>query len=185
MKRVLIVLTFASVLIPVTSVLAVTPTTCALIKQKATAKKAAGEFNCYSKAVKGGIPVDITCLLAASSKFLGVYVKTEARGGCNPANIGDGVLREPEVDSFVASIVAAESTTGCSAIGDPCGMTCGGTGSCQQQCSLGELDCIRNDSSAIPSACTSDLDCQAVNPGSVCVALGAGCTGHVCALPCP
>ena len=59
MKRVLIVLTVASVLVSATTVRAVTPTTCALIKQKAAGKKAAAELNCYSKAAKGAVPVDI------------------------------------------------------------------------------------------------------------------------------
>jgi cysteine-rich repeat protein len=60
---------------------------CSAAKLKATGKHVLAGHVCESKAAKSGLPVDMTCLVKASSKLETAVTKAEARGGC--ATMGD------------------------------------------------------------------------------------------------
>ena len=165
-----------------------TPAKCAAAKQKAAGKKAAALLNCYSKAVKKAVALDPACVSKAKGKFVSAFTKAEGVGGC--AIVGDVSAQESAIDAFVAASAATEnSTTACTtSFSDACGSTCGGAGFCDRGCpdNTAAFRCVNSGVFAF-SSCLSDVDCQAVLPGSVCVSSdGSTCTGLlVCAMPCP
>lgn len=55
---------------------------CARAKQKAAANKFSRDVKCHGTAMKRGEGVDPECLIGASRKFHGTFMKADARGGC-------------------------------------------------------------------------------------------------------
>jgi predicted dienelactone hydrolase len=84
---------------------AATATSCAIAKQKAAGKSAAGQLGCYAKATKKGVTVDLECLQKATDKFAGAFAKIEMKGQCVAP--GFAAVLETMVDALVADVVIA------------------------------------------------------------------------------
>src|SRR5262245_58935442 len=76
---------------------------CALLKNKAAAKKITAKLKCHQKSIQLHLAVDPVCLTTAETKFDDAIAKAEALGGC--AVPGDGAAIESAVDACVDSIV--------------------------------------------------------------------------------
>jgi len=83
---------------------------CGGSKLKATGKKAAARWGCFSKAAAKALPVDSACLAKSSTSFSSAYGKAEAKGGCNTT--GDAAAIEAKVDAFALDVNSELYTSG-------------------------------------------------------------------------
>jgi cysteine-rich repeat protein len=69
---------------------------CASSKQKASGKKAAGKFGCYSKGAGKSIDADPACLQKADSGFMAAFAKADPNDGADPGGVCEGIESDVE-----------------------------------------------------------------------------------------
>jgi len=81
---------------------------CASAKQKASGKKAAAKFGCYSKAASKALQVDQACLTKAEDTFTAAFTKADSNGAC----VGDAAAVEAAVDGCISNVTGQITDTG-------------------------------------------------------------------------
>src|SRR5262245_7390478 len=162
---------------------------CALLKNKAAAKKITAKLKCHQKSIQLHLAVDPVCLTTAETKFDDAIAKAEALGGC--AVPGDGAAIESAADACVDSIVTltpdstttTTTTTTATPTPVPGGLCCAFTvatpfGSGFPACSMvtGATMCNpsgENGGTLQAGVCRSDGTCgTAIGPGPCCDVAG-------------
>lgn len=79
------------------------PSDCTALKVKAAGKRANSRAVCYSKAVKGGRPVDPACLQKANDVFATLWTRAELLGDCLTTDDQAGIVAE--VDTWIDELL--------------------------------------------------------------------------------
>jgi cysteine-rich repeat protein len=149
---------------------ALTENDCASAKLRAAGRLCSCELNCFSRAAKRGVPVDVFCQSRCANKFHPVFTKAEAKGGCTTTLDRDviadkvDVLVEDVVEELQGPTTTTATTTSTTTTTIP--VACGnglvdGTDECDDGGTMGG------------DGCSAACELESVNP-AVCAGIPTG-----------